>query len=164
MQTLLPRSRRLSTVLWVKSFPFPRRSPEGGKQCAFPAPVVPARFVLRWSQNYEGRLFAPDPATSEAFLKAQQPSEEIERRMEEGSGLLVQQAAADQRRRAPQRERLVGPMPSSVVQHFTDREDALGKPVWRTRTCASSWSVAAVAWAKLRLSPNSFRTSGGTGP
>lgn len=58
----------------------------------------------------------------ETFLKSQLTSEEEKRRLQaELEHLRAQQAAADQRRRELLRERVVGPVPGAVVQHFKDR-------------------------------------------
>jgi hypothetical protein len=58
----------------------------------------------------------------ETFLRSQQATKtEKQRLAEELERLRVQQAAADERRRELVRERVVGPVPSAVVQHFKDR-------------------------------------------
>jgi tetratricopeptide (TPR) repeat protein len=78
-------------------------------------------------------IYSADPATPltahatvtqmmEAFMRAQRADgEQLSRLQAELERLRVQQAAADRRRREMVRERVVGPVPSAVAEHFKDR-------------------------------------------
>jgi len=74
----------------------------------------------------EAAEIVPPAPLQDVFVQAQQVSAEAQQRLaEELAALRAQQVTADQRRRELIRKRVVGPVPSVMVQHFQGREGEL---------------------------------------